>query len=84
MIEEKELVEEDGGTWEGEEIPEKIDVTAFEPYNVLFELFCALTIGPHEKLDKGDFDTRWARRVRADFLQETMPTSELQMSFLGL
>lgn len=54
----------------------------FDTYRVYFDLFCALTDGPHDKLDYQTFDQHYAEAVIRDFFLPATVTMLEQSGFI--
>lgn len=58
------------------EIPEEAEVPEWDQYEYHHKLFCALTEGPHDQIDFGNFDIQLGAAAQMDFL----PASAQMMS----
>lgn len=61
-------------------IPDEIEVE-FDEYEFYFRLFCALTRGPHDKLNPRQFDIKVAEAAKDDFLPEGYKIANSLMLF---
>lgn len=79
MERERLLRQKEAGEYSGE-IPEEVDVE-FDEFEFHFRLFCALTEGPHDKLNMRKFNIKVTQKAQDDFLSDAQKTANSLMSF---
>ena len=55
---------------------------AYDEFRVYYDLFCALTKGPHEKLDYMDFDISYGQQVCRDFFTHATVMMLTRLGFI--